>query len=225
MAYRRISNQTLLGGVVALVGLVLLANTTGLYDTGALLRYVPSLFVLVGLYAIVASGFRNVAGPLVVVALAGASQLIALDLVAAEELVVLWPVVVVAFGAALVAGRVRSRVRDVDADRVDLVAVFGGRNDRVTSSSFVGGDVTAMFGGAELDLRDATVPVKPARVNATALFGGVEVVVPRDWRVEVDVLPVFGAAEDDRPRRAEEHEEVDLVVTGFCAFGAVEVTD
>jgi hypothetical protein len=41
----------------------------------------------------------------------------------------------------------------------------------------------------------------------------------------MDVLPVFGAAEDDRPRRDEEHDEVDLVVTGFTAFGAVTVAD
>jgi hemin uptake protein HemP len=225
MAYRRVSSQTLLGGIVALVGVALLANTTGLYDTGPLLRYVPSLFVLVGLYAAYASGLRNLLGPALVVGVAGAVQLAVLGVVTGAQVVALWPLLVVAFGASLLLGRVRSRVREVDSDRVDLAAVFGGRDDRVTSSSFVGGDVTVLFGGAELDLRDATVPAGPARVNVTTLFGGTEIVVPRDWRVEVDVLPVFGAAEDDRPRRAEEHEEVDLVVTGFCAFGAVEVTD
>ncbi|MFC6726205.1 hypothetical protein ACFQE1_17920, partial [Halobium palmae] len=86
MAYRRVSNQSLLGGVVVLVGIALLADSTGLYDTGSLLRFVPSLFVLVGLYAVVASGFRNLAGPLLVIAIAGAAQLVALDLVAGEEL-------------------------------------------------------------------------------------------------------------------------------------------
>lgn len=65
----------------------------------------------------------------------------------------------------------------------------------------------------------------PAHVSATAAFGGVDVVVLRDWNVRIDAVPVFGAAEDDRPRREEEHDEVGPVVTGFVAFGGISVTD
>ncbi|WP_231751333.1 cell wall-active antibiotics response protein [Halogeometricum sp. CBA1124] len=82
-----------------------------------------------------------------------------------------------------------------------------------------------MFGGAELDLRDAELTDRPARVNVLALFGGAEVVVPRDWNVKMDVLPILAGASDDRPRRESEHDEIDLVVTGFTAFGGVSVTD
>ena len=57
------------------------------------------------------------------------------------------------------------------------------------------------------------------------VLAGAAQVVPRDSRVEVDVLPVVDAAEDERPRRAEEHETVDLVVTGFAGFGGVSVSD
>lgn len=225
MVYRRLSSQSLLGGLVVVVGLVLLANTTGVYDTGQLLVYVPSLFVLVGLYAIVASDFRNVGGPAILVAVASAWQLVALDVLAVSQLVQFWPVLLVLFGLSVILGRYRSRVAAVDQSFVSAFAIFGGNEQRVTGDTFTGGDLSTMFGGVELDLRDATVATPPARVNVTALFGGVEIIVPRDWNVQVDVLPVLGGASDDRPRREEEHDTVDLVVTGFVAFGGVEITD
>ena len=225
MTLRRISGQTVLGGAIVLLGLLLLARTTGTLDTSGLLRFVPSLFVVVGLYALVRSGFRNLFGPLLVVAFAAASQAVVLGWVEADDLVVFWPLLVVLFGVSVLAGRVRSRVAETDESYVDAFALFGGVDRRATGAVFTGAALTALFGAAELDLRDVAVADRPARIEATALFGAVEVVVPRDWRVEMDVLPVFGAAEDDRPRRDEEHDEVDLVVTGFTAFGAVTVAD
>ncbi|MCO8267266.1 cell wall-active antibiotics response protein [Haloferax sp. AB510] len=225
MAYRRVSNQVVVGAAVVLVGLVLLANTTRLYDTTGLFRYLPSLFVLAGLYALVVSGFRNVGGPLVLVAVAGAWQAVALGFVTAGEIVSFWPVLLVILGLSIAVGRIRSSVEPITGERVDLVAVFGGRDARVTTSRFAGGAITAIFGAVELDLRDVVELDGTARIDVTALFGGAEITVPRDWNVRLDVLPVFGAAEDERPRRELEHETVDLVVSGFSAFGGVSVTD
>jgi hypothetical protein len=225
MAVRRLSNQVLLGGAVVVVGLALLASTTGLYDTGVVLRYVPSLFVLVGLYALWVSGLRNVLGPLLLVGVASAWQLVALGVVAAGDALALWPLLLVVFGLSVVLGRVRRAPATEDGSVVDAMAVFGGTDVRVTSREFTRGSATALFGGAEIDLRDAAVATPPAYVDATAAFGGVEVIVPRDWNVRLDVLPILGGAEDERPRRESTREELDLVVTGTALFGAVTVTD
>jgi predicted membrane protein len=222
---RRPTSQTVFGALVVLLGVLLLLDTTGVWEADALLTYVPSLFVLVAVYAMVASGFRNLAGPLVIVLLAGGSQLAALGVVEFADLAPLWPVFVIVFGLSVVLARYRARVHEVPDEYVSALAFFGGSEKRTTSKSFSGADLTALFGAAELDLRDAAVADPPAHVSATAAFGGVDVVVPRDWNVRVDAIPVFGAAEDDRPRREEEHDEVDLVVTGFVAFGGISVTD
>ncbi|WP_410765366.1 LiaF transmembrane domain-containing protein [Haloferax sp. DFSO60] len=225
MAYRRISNQVVLGGAIVILGLALLANTTGLYDTSQLLRYVPSLFIVAGLYALVASGFRNVGGPLILITLATAWQVVALDIVTASQILSYWPVLIVIFGLSVALGRLRSRVEPITGDRVDLIAVFGGREARVTTGRFDGGDATVIFGGIDLDLRDVTDVSMPARLNVTSLFGGIEISVPREWNVQIDVLPLFAGAEDERPRTELTHESVDLVVTGFSAFGGVTVKD
>jgi predicted membrane protein len=190
-----------------------------------LLTYVPTLFVLLGVYALVTSGFRNLFGPVLIILLAGAWQIAALDLLPDADLASFWPALIILFGVSLLLGRMRTTAEKVDNASVDGIGVFGGRNQRVTSSQFKGADLTALFGGYELDLRDAAVAERPARISAVAMFGGIEIIVPRSWNVRIDVLPIFGGAEDSRPRREEEHEEIDLILTGFAAFGGISVTD
>lgn len=226
MTARRLpASQLLFGALVVLIGVLLLLDSTGVYPTGSLLVYTPSLFVIVGLWALVRSGFRSLVGPVVVIVIAGIAQLVALDLATVDELVVFWPVLIIAFGASILFGRYRSRIRATDDTFSSMFAIMGGVEGRNTSSGFTGADLTAVFGGAELDLRGAGLGERPARVNAVAMFGGVEVIVPREWNVRMDVLPILGGASDERPRREEQHETVDLEVTGFAAFGGVSVTD
>ncbi|WP_231751334.1 hypothetical protein [Halogeometricum sp. CBA1124] len=113
-------------------------DSTNVAPTRSLLTYAPSLFVLVGLWAFVQSGFRNVVGPAVLVVVAGAWQLVALGYATVSELVVYWPVLVIAFGLSVVLGQYRSRVATTDDSHDSLFAAFGGVERRNTSKTFVG---------------------------------------------------------------------------------------
>lgn len=219
------TSQFLLGLLVIVVGALLLLETTGLASTRSLLAYVPTLFVLVGVWALVQSRFRNIVGPVLIITFAVGWQLVTLEYATVEEVLSFWPVLVIAFGISIILGQMRTRVRTVDNTFTSAFAAFGGVEKRNTSKSFTGADLTAIFGGTELDIRDAVIEDRPAQLNAVALFGGVDIVVPRDWNVQLDVLPILGAASDERPRREEEHDEVDLIVSGFAAFGGVTVND
>jgi len=228
MARRGISTQALTGAIIVLIGGLLLLGTTGAYDVGALWRYVPSLFVLLGVWALYRSGLQNVTGPVILIVVAGTIQLLALDLVTGDVIARWWPLLVVLFGLSVLLGRWRQRRRipDVSTDDFDLIGIFGGTERRVTSGSFHGGTATALFGGVDVDLRDATITDPPAVVTVTAIFGGVEITAPEEWVVEVDAIPVFGGVEDERPRRpsdAAQPDEPDLLVTGFVAFGAISI--
>lgn len=222
---RLVSSQVILGALIVLIGVLLLGQTTDLYNLGYLFDYIPSLFVLLGVYAMVRSGFRNVFGPLVIIGVAGAWQLVELDYVAASDVWQFWPLFIVFFGLSVIFSQWRRRPTTEGADQVSALAVFGGSEKRSASKTFSGANLTALFGGTELDLRDAEVADPPAHINAIALFGGVSVIVPRDWNVELDVLPILGGAADDRPRREREHDDLDLVVSGFAAFGGVSIED
>ncbi|WP_227131615.1 cell wall-active antibiotics response protein [Halorubellus salinus] len=220
----RVTNRSVLGGVVVVLGVLLLLGTTGMFETESLVQFVPSLFVLVGVYAIVRSGFRNLTGPVLLVLVAGTVQLLVLDVVTDAFAETYWPVLVVVAGLTILLSRSRRSDPTVLKEDLDLVAVFGGVERRPVGERFRSADLAVAFGGAELDLRDAT-SAKPSEVDALVVFGGAEVYVPEDWVVEVDALPLFGAVTDERPRAplARDGETPDLVVTGAVAFGGISI--
>jgi hypothetical protein len=111
-----------------------------------------------------------------------------------------------------------------DAPDLNATAVFSGFSRKVTSQDFRSAKVTAVFGGGEVDLRGAQVLQRPARIEVTAVFGGIEIKVPADWRVELNVTGAAGGASDERPGPVPSGEGApDLVVTGTFAFGGVSV--
>ena len=232
---RTLSSRVLTGGLVVLVGVLLLLSTTGVAETASLWDWVPLVFVLLGLWALVRSGFRNLTGPVMVVAVAGTLLARNLGLVTNAAIDTWWPLFVVLFGVLLVVSRSRRRKRgrlvgvDTDGERT-VVGIFGGGDHRFATDRFTGVEAFVMFGGVELDLRDVSVPAPPAVVEALCLFGGVELRVPEDWDVQMDALALFGGVEDTRPRHrpddpSDRGTEPDLVVTGLVLFGGVEVRD
>jgi hypothetical protein len=85
------------------------------------------------------------------------------------------------------------------------------------------GTITAVtvFGGGELDLRDAQWTTPTVEVTVTALFGGLEIKVPQDTEVVNEVFSVFGGA--SVKGRSGIGSGRRLVVKGFCGFGGVGV--
>jgi len=116
-----------------------------------------------------------------------------------------------------------------DPNWLTAVAVFGGCERRYTGQHFVGGKAVSIFGGVELDFRDADMDDE-AVLEINCIFGGVEIQVPPNWRVHSRSLPVFGGFEDKSGRKAnlDPNQEVKmktLVVTGIVVFGGVEISN
>ena len=213
--------------LIILVGILLLASTTGLFATESVWTWIPMVFVVLGVWAIWKSRGRNLTGPIMVIAIAGTYQLRNLEVVSDAQIGDWWPLFIVLFGLLLLIGRQRRRhwgLESSGADEVSAISIFGGTDQRVTSKQFVGGEAVSIFGGGEIDLRDAEVADPPAVIESVAIFGGPEFRVPEDWHVKLDVLTLFGGAEDSRPRKAVS-DEPDLVVTGVTIFGGVEILD
>ncbi len=78
-------------------------------------------------------------------------------------------------------------------------------------------------------MRDSNIETPPAEINVFVTFGGIDVKIPEEWSVKMDVLPLFGGASDERMRSKEREEQKtekpDLIVTGFSAFGGVSLKD
>lgn len=219
------SGRTLTALLVVLIGLLLLASTTELFATSSLWSWVPLAFVLLGLWAIVRSRGRNLTGPVMVIAVAGTLQLRNLGVLQDAWIESWWPLFVILLGVLLLVGRYRrSDAQTPQGGEVSAIAVFGGSTQRIAAEDFRGGEAVSIFGGSEIDLREAAIPAPPAVLETLTLFGGPEIRVPADWNVKLDVLTLFGSAEDTRAR-GEVSAEPDLIVTGLTIFGGVEIRE
>lgn len=101
-------------------------------------------------------------------------------------------------------------------------AVFGGvvrKGEWVVPSHY---RVKAVFGGVDLDLREATLEDHEVFIDVKAVFGGVDIVVPDDVRVVVDGDGVFGAFNDGTRKQPGPGAPV-VRVGGKAVFGGVNV--
>ena len=105
-----------------------------------------------------------------------------------------------------------------------IVAIFGGatRKGAWHAESVI--SVLTVFGGAELDFRDAILPGKEVILKATSVMGGVEVIVPPEMRVVDNGIAILGGREiTGNPGEAASPEAPVLRVEGTCVLGGIEV--
>ncbi|MBI5168239.1 MAG: hypothetical protein HZA61_02000 [Candidatus Eisenbacteria bacterium] len=139
----------------------------------------------------------------------------------------LWPILLIFFGASVVLRSIREPEAETgDSDTfVRSFALMGGVTRRNRSDAFRGGDLSAMMGGVELDLRDAQLADGRAVVEVFAMWGGIEILVPPDWRVESEVTPIMAGYEDNTHLVPGVEPVGTLVVRGFAVMGGIEVAN
>lgn len=100
----------------------------------------------------------------------------------------------------------------------DTTAVMSGIDYNNASSDYKGGDVTAIMGGAKLDLRKATIKTS-ATLNVTILMGGVEIWVPENVSVEPKATCLLAGIENkDNPKN-----DKTLYINGTAIMGGIEI--
>lgn len=102
-------------------------------------------------------------------------------------------------------------------------AVLSGSELRPTGV-FEGADVNALLGGAKVDLTGATVTADTVTLDVFAMMGGIEIYVPRDWNVTIDVAAIMGACVDKRSPAATRSGKR-LILRGYSVMGGVEIKD
>lgn len=90
------------------------------------------------------------------------------------------------------------------------------------SRPFKGADLSAVWGGIELDLSAARMEGDSARVEVFAFFGSIEIQVPPDWAVTSKVATLIGGF-SDKPHPAAAVPSKVLIVDGFAIVGGIEV--
>ncbi len=237
-----VSPGLIVGGLILTAGIILLLDRQGIIDAGQIFQFWPLAVIGLGIARLLnpSTGGSRVSGIFII--LAGAAiELNKLGYIR-FTLGQIWPLILVAIGGALLWRAIEDRREPVApaqaaapfsdtpplpgrGSSIHRFVAFGGIELVSDVKDFVGGEIMATFGGAEVDLRQADIAGDTAVLNISAMFGGIELKVPDNWSVSFHGLPIFGGYVDKtrHPREDGPAKPKRLVVRGFAMFGGVEI--
>jgi len=138
----------------------------------------------------------------------------------------IWPLILVYIGLRILLWPPwKPRPLASGKDQFDIMAMFGGGEHPFSGQTLKGGSVRAIFGGCDLNFRDADMAGETASIQCLAAFGGIDIRVPDNWQVAVRGMPIFGAIENKtHPKTAANGVPAKtLVIDATVFFGAIEI--
>ena len=235
---RTLTGGLLWGVIITLIGVALLLDHLGVINVDHIWRFWPLILVFVGI-AHLSERQHRLWGIILVVA----GFLLQLNQLGFAHFTwaVMWPILLIAVGVLIMWGSLEgpkkrpsiSAFASSEVSRSDPrttlneTVIFGGIERRVTTQNFQGGQITAVFGGVELDLREASMQADDVTLEINALFGGVELRLPDNWHASFRGTPIFGGLSDKSstarpPAYADANSKV-LFITGSVIFGGIEI--
>jgi predicted membrane protein len=218
-----------IGGLIVTIGVLALVDKFNLFNIGHLFQFWPTIFIVVGLLKIAKAKHR-------------ASVVLGAGLVLLGVVVVLknhgflqfnwadmWPFILIVVGLSIVfrdrpsaSGKTpwNEDGTSTDSSLIDITAVMGGNKTLNSSQDFKGGEITAIMGGVELDLRNASMQSEAA-LNLWASWGGIVLKVPQDWVVINRGFAILGGIEDKTISSPSSSKR--LIITGTAIMGGVEI--
>ena len=219
-----------LGIIFILIGISIVFKQLGLWDLSNFIwTWWPLLLIVSGTRQLIRKPTSKTSG-ITLLTLGILFQMRELDIINVSLMKFFWPAIIIAIGVSLLLPRSFKKEnyefskKEIDQDVVDNLAVFSGVKSRNISKNFRGGSLVAIFGGIDMDLRDAYLLNKGARIDVTAAFGGVNIIVPKEWTIVITGIPLFGGWSNKT--YAKNHVDLDAPILNlhcFVAFGGVEI--
>jgi predicted membrane protein len=227
------SNRALIGAILVLAGLFLVIRNTGFFPEfiDNVIFSWPMLLVAIGL--VMTLGATEKTAGIIVMAVGGFFMIPLIFRETFHMYNMFWPSIFIIIGVIFIVSRGRHWNRTtlnttkgvIGDDYVDYVAVFSGGERQVVSQNFMGGKISAVFGGIELDLTKAGLATGVSELEIACVFGGATLIVPDDWYVTIEVTPILGGFSDTRklrPGRTVDSSK-HLLIKGAVVFGGGEV--
>ena len=221
--------NVLWGIVLLVIGLIIGGNALGITNINIFFDGWWTLFIIVpcfiGLFK-ENEKTGNVIGLLIGIALfLGCQDIINFDLI--WKLVL--PTILVIIGLSIIlkdtlGGKVNEEIKKLNGKRSgenSYYAIFSGQKIRFDKELFTGADLTAVFGGAECDLRNAIIE-SDVVINANSIFGGIDIFVPSNVKVKTKSTAIFGGV-DNKTSINENEDKHTIYINGMAIFGGVEV--
>lgn len=225
----RLNGHLIFGCILVIIGILIALKNFHVMDTRLSRLIWPLFFMGIGLTIFfqstsmsgrVTGGLLSLIGILIL--------LRALDLIV-FSFAHIWPMILIGIGLVIILKAFDPLHKhfgrwfaSMDNDpSVNLLALFAGFHRQSASPNFTGGNLTAILGGIELDLRQARIQ-QEAVIHVFALMGGIEIKVPPEWVVSIEGSAILGGYEDKtRPVNPDSPQR--LIIRGSAVLGGVSV--
>ncbi len=225
------TSKLAIGLVLIILGFMLVIRNTGLmpgYFEDIIFSW-QMLLIAIGFVMTVGSTGNKMPG-LIVMAVGGFFLLPEVFDIPFRTYRLFWPAILIIIGIiVLTNARWFSKSNwhsesTLSSDTIDMVNIFGGGERRILSQNFLGGKISCVFGGGDIDLTKARLAEGVHELEIACVFGGVTFVVPPDWNIIIDVTPVLGGFSDSRRTSGSAIDmSKTLVIKGAVVFGGGEI--
>ncbi len=236
------------GLILVAVGAVLLLRNTGFIMPPWLFTW-PMILILVGIYSGFKHNFKN--NSWMIITGVGIFFLVSRFIPSLGLEPLFWPLLIIGAGVIFILrpGRQNflnfkqgvdddklktaptnfSIVKGTDAalessDYLLVRSVFSGVKKNIVSKNFQGGQISSVFGGAEINLNQAEI-TGTVQIKFDVVFGGAKLIVPAHWTVQNEIEGVFHGVDDNRnfnPSAATNADKI-LILKGSAVFGGIEI--
>lgn len=107
-----------------------------------------------------------------------------------------------------------------EADDQTYTAIFSGYKRKYSNEEFKGANLTAIFGGIDLDIRDAVIK-HDVVINSVSIFGGCNIIVPNNVNIKTAGTNIFGGVDNKIKNHTSGFYTIYLNTTSI--FGGVDI--
>lgn len=223
--------KVFLGIIFILIGVSSLFQQLGLWNFSEIIStWWPLILITIGGWQLSTNPISKTSG-IILLLIGSLFQLRELNIITVSMAKFFWPIVIIAIGVSILLPKNKTNKnskfnkKEFNEDIIDNFTIFSSIDAVNSSKNFKGGSLVAIFGGINLDLRNAIISHEGARIDVTAAFGGVDIKVPADWKVVVTGVPLFGVwsnKTNNKDYPAASSSPV-LTIHCFAAFGGMDV--
>jgi len=229
----KMDKRVFLGGLLIVLGGIFLLNTMDIlhFRFSNVVFSWPFVLFIIGLFILINTEKRFLGG-----ILTGIGILFLIPRIFPRidyDAGIIVPILLITLGAYIIFKKRKidsgagsfSDASQVNKDKIDDVSIFGGGTKIISSSNFQGGNITAIFGGSEINLINCQLAEGDNVIDVLCIFGGTTIILPKEWNVVINVTSILGGFSNKAIRNPSIviDESRTLHIKGLAMFGGGEV--
>lgn len=223
------SGKIIFGFIIFFFGLGLLLDRVGVINFSVFTRsWWPLVLIIMG-FGNIFSQTKSKLGGIILLILGFSFLLVTTSTIDRNILSFIWPIILIIIGLWLMLPFNKKSFKEhINSDnQIQINNIFSYQMLKLDSKELIGGQITAVFSGFEIDLTNCEMVENGATIELNSVFSGLEILVPKNWNVKVVTQSIFGAVENNLVNAnnvdsIEENSQV-LTIKGVAIFSGVEI--